>query len=75
MENEEEIMKVVKILYEAFQINGIKPGDAVSAMVYMIASVVQLQYKNPRELICAISQDLLNLSQVIGKSVSEVKEN
>ena len=75
MENEEEIMNVVKILYDAFQLNGINPQQAVHSMVYMISAIVQLQTKNPREILCLISQDFLNISQAVGKDAPEVKED
>jgi hypothetical protein len=75
MENEEETMKVVKIVYEAFQLNGIHPQQAVSSMIYMISAIVQLQTNNPREILCMISQDFLNLSQAVEKNAPEVKQD
>lgn len=78
MENEEYLqanMKIISGLYEYFQVNKITPDMALSAMIYMIPAIVQITYKKPRELLVAISQDLLNLSQAIGKDSSEVKED
>lgn len=78
MENEEFFdanMKIISGLYEYFQVNKITPDMALSAMVYLIPAIVQTTYKKPRELLCAISQDLLNLSQVVPKDMPEVKED
>lgn len=78
MESEEYLqanLKIISGLYEYFNANKITPDMALSAMIYMIPAIVQTTYQKPRELLVAISQDLLNLSQEIGKTVSEVKED
>ena len=75
MENKEKILKVISGMNEYFNLNQISPDVAMTAMIYMIPAIIQTQFQKPRELLVAVSQDFLNLSQAIAKDVPEVKED
>jgi hypothetical protein len=74
-ENQEELMKVVIVIYNVFQEHKIDPDVALSAMIYMIGATVQQLAKKPREMLCCIAQDFLNLSQAVEKDKTQPKED
>ena len=73
-ENQEELMKVVILVYNVFHEHKIDPSEALSAMIYMIGATVQQLAKKPREMLCCIAQDFLNLSQAIPKDKTQPEE-
>jgi hypothetical protein len=72
-DEEEELMKVVIVIYNIFQEHKIDPDVALSAMIYMIGATVQQLAKKPREMLCCIAQDFLNLSQAVPKDKSQTE--
>jgi hypothetical protein len=72
-EDQEELMKVAIKLYNVFHEDKITPDVALTAMIYMIGATIQQLAKKPREMLCCIAQDFLNLSQAVEKNKTQTE--